>query len=232
MKISVIVPVLNEAERIGAHLTQLRSAEPHQLIVVDGGSDDGSVASASDVADRVVSAPRGLAQQLNAGAEAADGEALVFVYADTQLPSTWPATIVQTLAQTNCVGGAFRLALDDRRWRYRFTAFAANLRGAIGCGPFGDQALFVRRDIFADVGGYDATALLEDLDLVRRLRRRGRVQIASAAAVTSVRRWEAGGFLATMLRNWKYLACHTLGLRGKALRRHYQAYRSGDSVSS
>ena len=227
MRISVIVPMLNEAERIAAQLQHLKEQDPHELIVVDGGSDDGSCEIATELADQVLSCEEGLAAQLNAGAEVATGDVFAFVYADTRLPDGSGTVIATTLADEGTIAGAFRLALDDPRWRYRFTAFAANLRSSAGWGPFGDQAIFVRAEAFQRVGGYRADVLLEDLDLVRRLRKIGKVKVATTSALSSVRRWESGGFGATMVRNWKYLACHILGMRGGGVRQRYQNYRGG-----
>lgn len=226
MRISILVPALNEEDRIAAHLEQLRREQPHQLIVVDGGSEDATQERAQ-AADQLLHAAGGLACQLNLAAEHADGDVLLVAYADTTLPAGWSAAIGRALTDEAQVAGAFRLSLDDSRWRYRITAAAANLRSSIGLGPFGDQALFMRRAAFEQVGGYDPKALLEDLDLIRRLRRVGRVRVLQPAVVSSVRRWESRGFLSTAARNWAYLGCHLLGIGGGLARRRYQSHRSG-----
>ncbi len=223
--ISAIVPMLNEAPRIRAHLAALRAAHPHEVIVVDGGSTDESCALAEGHCDLLLREPGGLAAQLNRGARAATGETLFFPYADTTLPARWDETIARILGDDGVAGGAFRLALDSPRLRYRAIACGANLRNRLGLGPFGDQAIFVRRAAFDDAGGVRSGVLLEDLDLVQRLRRMGRFVIARECVRTAVRRWEEQGILRTALRNAAFLAAYLAGLRGPAHERRYLAHR-------
>ncbi len=224
--ISVVVPTLDEGPRIVAFLETLRAGRPLEIIVVDGGSGDATVSLARKHADRALHEERGLAEQLNCGAVTARGEILFFPYVDTLLPDNWVSAIHRCFAASDVVGGAFRLAFDSPRPCFRWIAGTANLRTHMRVGPLGDQAIFVLRDVFHELGGYRSACLLEDLDLVARLRRCGRVVIAPERVHSSVRRWERGGILATALRNWCYLGFHLLGIGGENLRRSYRSYRA------
>ena len=219
-----MVPVLNEAALLPEALRRLRGGAD-EVIVVDGGSGDGSPELAKPFADQVLCEGGGLATQLNRGAAASCGDVLFFPYADTEFPQEWASSIRATLADARVAGGAFRLGFSSSAWRYRVIAAAGNWRSALGVGPLGDQGLFVRRQVFEVLGGFRSGVLLEDLDFVRRLRRHGRVRIASAPVRTSTRRWEHGGVVATTIRNWSYLVRHLLGRHGCKDRSHYHAYR-------
>jgi rSAM/selenodomain-associated transferase 2 len=199
--ITAIVPALNEEERIAASLASLRAAGVDELLVVDGGSRDATVAIARGAADRVLAAGGGLFAQLNAGAREARGEVLLFHYADVELPAAARCIIAEALGDPAVVGGAFRLGFDSPRFPYRLIAAAANLRNRLGLGPFGDQSIFARAAAFQRLGGFAADLPLADLDLVRRLRRVGRFVIAPDPVRASVRRWERNGVGRTALRH-------------------------------
>lgn len=220
--ISIVVPALQEEERVQPFLRSLREARPKEIILVDGGSSDATADLGREEADHVLVESGGLAEQLNAGAEHASGEVLFFPYCDTRLPSAWPRIVLDTLADSRTAAGAFRLGFDSRRLRYRIIAGLSNFRTSLRVGPFGDQAIFLRRKTFEAVGGYRADVLLEDLDLVSRVRRHGRVRVAPEPVRSSVRRWERDGALPTTLRNWKYLAAHFLGSKSRASYRRYR----------
>ncbi len=225
-RISIVVPVLNEAPRLAEHLAALHSGDgENELIVVDGGSDDGSAELAREICPRVLVERGGLARQLNRGAAVARGEILFFPHADTRLPDGWTRIIRDTLARPRTAGGAFRLGFDSSRLHYRVIAGVANLRNAFGIGPFGDQAIFVRHEPFDRIGGFRDEVLLEDYDLVVRLRREGGFRIARAAVRSSVRRWERRGVVATTLGNWSFLLAYLLGLGGPRSRAAYRQYR-------
>ncbi len=235
MKLSVVIPALNEAERIevtvrGAldapHSPTLRhaprgSAPPAgagtvpdavEVIVVDGGSSDGTPELAAAAGARLIRSAPGRARQLDAGARAAGGDALLFLHADTRLPPGWPDAVRDALRDAGVVGGAFRLRFDWRSPAMRFIEWGARLRVALFGLPYGDQALFVRRAALDAIGGVPQQPVLEDLDLVRSLRRRGRLARLSLPAVTSARRYRAGGPLRTMLRHWRVAAGWALGV--------------------
>jgi hypothetical protein len=223
--VSVVIPALNEAAHLPRMLAALRLGAPHEIIVVDGGSADGTpeIARAHDAT--VLSAFAGRAAQMNAGAAAATGEWLLFLHADTLPPAGWPALLRTTLAAPGVVAGAFAFAIEGefpgRRWIER----ATNLRACRRQLPYGDQGLFLRREMFFTLGGFRALPIMEDYDFVRRLRARGRIAIAPAAALTSGRRWRELGALRTTLINQAMVAGFHLGVPPARLAAWYRARR-------
>jgi GT2 family glycosyltransferase len=137
---------------------------------------------------------------------------LLLLHADTRLPRGWAAAVRDALRDERVVGGAFRLRFDERSLSFRLIEFGAHLRSALWRLPYGDQALFVRRRVLEEIGGIPEVPVMEDLDLVYRLKRRGRIALLAAPAVTSGRRYRAGGPLRTMLRHWVAAAAWTLGV--------------------
>lgn len=218
---SVVIPVLNEVEMVGSCLEAVRGAGtvPIEIIVVDGGSSDGTAERAAAEA-AVLRCERGRARQLNAGARAARGETLLFLHADTLLPPGAFAAIAGALRDPRVVGGAFALDFRERFRGARLLAFGANLRARLFRLPLGDQALFVRREAFEALGGFPDLPLLEDAEFVRRLRGRGRVRLLRERVRTSARRWRRGGALVT-LRNWTLLALHAAGVSPATLKQWY-----------
>jgi len=193
----VIVPVLDEERRIPAALAALAATpDVAETIVVDGGSRDRTVALATAAGARVVGAPRGRGPQMNAGARAATGDVLLFLHADVTLPRDAAAHVDAALADPAVVAGAFRTwtVPDDDSTRARLLApllHLADVRSRITRLPYGDQALFVRRDAFARAGGFPDQPLMEDLEMARRLRRIGRIATVSASVTVSGRRFVA-----------------------------------------
>jgi rSAM/selenodomain-associated transferase 2 len=212
MLVSVIIPALNEAASIAAVLENVAGLSgDKEVIVADGGSTDGTVEIAASRA-RVVGSPRGRAVQMNAGAGAASGEVLLFLHADTILPPDALHAIERALSDSNVVGGRFRVTLDNPGWRYRWVGRNINARDRIVGGFTGDQAIFVRSEVFKAIGGYPLVPLMEDLAFGRRLRRSGKVARLPQYVTTSARRWEQGGVLRTVfrmgvLRTLYYLNC-------------------------
>lgn len=200
MRISVVIPALNEAEALD---DSIRAIPPgaDEVIVADGGSEDGTAAAAERAGARVVTSTRGRGPQMNAGAAQATGDVLVFLHADTRLPEDAFEHIRRVLSDETVAGGAFHLAIDGAGWFYSFTARNANIRSKLAGAPYGDQAFFVRRAAFEALSGYRDFPHCEDLDFVRRLRKSGRVVLAPAAVRTSARRWEKHGRLRVTVRN-------------------------------
>ena len=191
-RISVIVPTLQEALRIGGRIAELRDLDLHELIVVDGGSTDRTPDLAEAAGARVIRAARGRGQQLNAGARAAEGDVLWFVHADVRVPADAPARIRAALADDRVVGGAFRTrTVDDVGARYPRLLRVADLRASYTGLPYGDQAVFVRREAFDAVGGFPEIPLFEDLALSKRLRRVGRLAMLPGPVEVSGRRFLA-----------------------------------------
>ena len=198
--LSVIIPTLNEERHLPATLAGALSADT-QIIVSDGGSTDRTRTLARTCGAHVVKGPRGRAGQLNRGAAAATGDVLLFLHADTRLPENYVDHIFETLMNRQVVLGAFRFQTDAATPARRWIAFWTNLRASLLQLPYGDQGLFLARRVFEGVGGFPPTPIAEDLYLVRRLARRGRIALAPAAAVTSGRRWRQLGPLRTTLIN-------------------------------
>ncbi len=217
--IAVIVPTLDEAGRIGSLLEHLSALSTAQVIVADGGSRDGTARRARELGAKVVTSDAGRAQQMNAGAVEAQGDILLFLHADTLLPDTFEKDIRSALQDPNVVGGAFRFALDAAERRFRVLEKLVNWRSSRFALPYGDQALFVRADVFRGLGGYPELAVMEDFELVRRLKRRGRIVTAGTAARTSARLWRSSGFLRVMLVNQLTVLAHLAGMRSDRLAR-------------
>ena len=200
MRLSVVIPALDEAERIADAVASARAPEV-EVLVVDGGSSDDTAACAASAGARVIRSARGRARQLEEGTRVATGDALLFLHADTRLPAGYERAALRALADPAVAGGAFRLRFDRRTWALRWIERAARLRAAWFGLPYGDQALFLRRDTLRAIGGVPQVPIMEDLDLVRALRRRGRLVLLSQECVTSARRHLARGPWRTALRH-------------------------------
>jgi hypothetical protein len=198
--ISVIIPALDEEESIAAAISSARDRDA-EIIVVDGGSSDKTVNIAIAAGARVETGPRGRARQQNLGAESARGKVLLFLHADTVLPDGYVDYIFEALMDPRIVGGAFRFRTDWDHPVMKAVGFITNLRAQYLNQPYGDQGLFVRKSVFADVGGFPDVPVAEDLFFVRLLVRKGGIRIVPASAVTSARRWKRMGILRTTLIN-------------------------------
>ena len=228
MKISIIVPALNEADGITAMLAGLAPLRErgHEVIVVDGGSSDGTAALSRRDADRVASAPRGRSRQMNAGAALARGEVLLFLHADTRLPENADALILQGLAARGRAWGRFDVRIEGENRLLPVIAFLMNLRSRATGIATGDQAIFVRREAFERAGGFPSLELMEDIALSRSLKRVSRPLCLADKAVTSGRRWERRGVLRTvLLMAWLRLAFF-FGAEPASLARFYDGERS------
>ncbi len=217
--ITVIIPSLNEEASVGAAVASV-TADACEVIAVDGGSTDDTVRKTAAAGARVIEGVRGRGRQMEMGAREAVGEWLVFLHADTRLEKGWAAALRGL--DPGVVGGAFRFRLDSPRRRYRLVEAGVRLRCAALALPYGDQALFAHREAFFRAGGFGNTPILEDVDLVRRLRRCGRLAFPSVRAVTSARRWEEHGFLRTTLVNWLVVALDSAGWPRERLARLYR----------
>jgi len=215
LKLSVVVPVLNEAAGIRAALEALAPlrSRGHEVIVVDGGSSDRTPELAAGLCDRVLSAPRGRAAQMNAGARAATGDVLVFLHADTRLPPG-----ADQLVPNGSMWGRFDVEIDGRHPLLKVVACAMNLRSRLTGIATGDQAMFVRRDSFP---GFPEIALMEDIALSRILKKSGRPACLRERAVTSGRRWESRGVLRTIFLMWRLRLLYFLGVSPERLARRY-----------
>lgn len=217
-RISVVIPAWNEAASVAAAVASVRAAS--EVIVVDCGSHDGTADRARRAGARVLTCPRGRGRQLARGARAASGEWLVFLHADTRLEPGWDAAL--DALPPGVVGGAFRFAVDAGAAPFRVLEAAVRLRTRLLALPYGDQALFARSDAYARVGGFRPLPLMEDVDFVGRLRGAGPLSFPAVRAVTSARRWQRRGLLATSLRNGGLLALYALGWPTERLARIYE----------
>jgi rSAM/selenodomain-associated transferase 2 len=226
-RISVIVPVLDEAPGVRAALAALAPlrARGHEVIVVDGGSDDATVDLARGAADRVITAPRGRASQMNAGAALADGDVLVFLHADTRLPADADALVLRGLAASGKAWGRFDVRIEGGSALLPVIAFFMNLRSRATGIATGDQAMFAKREAFERAGRFPPVALMEDVALSRSLLRLSRPLCLSEKALTSGRRWERRGVLRTVLLMWWLRLRFFLGAEPANLARDYDGER-------
>lgn len=225
--LSIIIPTLNEEECIGQTVAGLIGQPGVEVIVADGGSQDQTVPLATTAGAEIILAPLGRGSQQNAGARAAQGRVLLFLHADTRLPEGFLAQIREALDRPGIVAGAFRFAVDAKGWRFRVLEHCANWRaGWLGL-PYGDQALFLPAARFQAMGGFQEIALLEDLELVRRLRKMGRIALLAAPALTSARRWQRLGWVRTTVVNQLILLGFFCGLSPDRLARWYFGGREG-----
>ena len=208
----IVVPVLNEAPGLAARLAELQPLRRRgaHLVVVDGGSEDESLAIARAHADLAFVAPRGRAAQMNAGAAACPADTLLFVHADTRLPADADALVARALAGP-FAWGRFDVRIDSRRPTLRLVERMMNLRSRLTGIATGDQCLFVRHDLFRAVGGFPDIPLMEDIALSRRLLQHGRPACLRDQVVTSARRWERDGVWRTVLLMWRLRAAYFFG---------------------
>jgi rSAM/selenodomain-associated transferase 2 len=221
--LSIVIPALDEAANLARVLPTLVAREPAaEVLVVDGGSADDSRAAVARVPSvRWLSGPRGRARQMNAGARAARGDILLFLHADTVLPEGAGAAILAALADAGTVGGRFDVRLDSRRPLLALVGWLMNRRSRLTGICTGDQGIFVRRTVFEALGGYPDIPLMEDVELSRRLKRRGRLVALPLRVVTSARKWEREGVVRTIVLMWALRLLYALGVSPARLHRCY-----------
>jgi len=221
--LSIIVPALREAANLARLLPALRAAAPGaEIIVADAGSDEVTREVATRVAGvTVLTCERGRARQMNAGARAARGDTLLFLHADTVLPDGFEASITRALTEPGVVAGRFDVRLDNPRWPFRMIGSLMNLRSRWSGISTGDQALFVRRDVFEALGGFPDIPLMEDIELTRRLKRRGRQAALRERVTTSARKWEREGVARTIGLMWTLRLLYACGVSPARLHRWY-----------
>jgi rSAM/selenodomain-associated transferase 2 len=226
MRIAIVVPTLNEEPALRCHLRRLLDLEV-DVVVSDGGSSDGSCSVARAMGARLTHGPAGRGGQLDRGARLAmedRPDILLFLHADTVLPDNAIDRIVDTIAG-GAVGGGFLVRFDDRRPLLRLGERLINLRTRLLRVPLGDQAQFLTRTAYQSLGGYKHWPILEDLDLVRRLRGQGRIAIVTTPVTTGARRFVQGGILRTVTKNWLIWILFLVGVSPDRLARLYRHAR-------
>ena len=226
-RFSIIIPVLGEQERIGLCLKSLLTqgfSDSRQIIVVDGDPAGGTIDLIRNEDVLCLKSPPGRARQMNAGVAVAEGQILLFLHADTTLPPGGLEKISRIMATRHYVGGAFDLAIDSDSLFLRYIARRASFRSRLNRIPYGDQAIFIDRTYFDSLGGFKEIPIMEDVDLMRRIKRdRQKIHILRDRVTTSARRWEAEGPLYTTVRNQCLMLLYCLGVSPEKLIRFYRS---------
>jgi len=221
--ISVIVPALNEEDNIGRCIEGvLKEICDCEIIVADGGSSDKTAEYASRYPGVLfVQSQRGRGIQMNMGASAASGDILLFLHADTMLEAGWAAAMLYVLEDNSISGGAFTLGVQSQLWKYRLVEAWVKLRCRLCLLPYGDQAIFVRKSAFDIIGGYKSIPLMEDVDLIEKLKKLGTIVILNKKAITSERRWSKEGLIKTAAMNQLIMLLYRIGVNPGRLARMY-----------
>lgn len=221
-KISIVIPTFNEAENIQDAIASTQPSTNIEVIVVDAGSQDDTVAIAQSLGVKVILSSPGRALQMNAGAVAASGEILLFLHADTRLPAGFDVMIRTALQQPGTVAGAFNLRIDASGWGLRLVEWGVKMRSHLWQMPYGDQAIFITKDIFHKIGCFPELPIMEDFELIRRLHRIGKITIIQELVLTSARRWVRKGILQTTLINQIVIIAYLWGISPERIRSWYR----------
>jgi rSAM/selenodomain-associated transferase 2 len=225
VRLSIIIPVLNEADHIVPTLEALAPlrARGAEVIIVDGGSTDDTVTQATPLATFVIASPRGRAPQMNAGATIASADIVLFLHADTRLPTDADQFVLDGLAQSRRAWGRFDITIDGRHPLLPLVAASMNLRSRLTGITTGDQAMFMRRAAFTTAGGFPEIALMEDITFARSLKRISPPLNLRARVTTSGRRWEQRGVVRTIMLMWRLRLAYFFGAKPEALARRYDS---------
>ncbi|GBE95604.1 TIGR04283 family arsenosugar biosynthesis glycosyltransferase [Nostoc cycadae] len=211
-KVSIIIPTLNEAKNIPGAIASTQSSTNIEVIVVDGGSSDDTIAIAQSLGAKVISSSPGRAVQMNAGAVVASGEVLLFLHADTRLPVGFDAMIRTALQQPGIVAGAFNLQIDHPGLGLRLVELGVKWRSHLMQMPYGDQAIFLTQQVFQQINGFPELPIMEDFELIRRLKSTGSIVIINTPVMTSARRWVKKGIIQTTLLNQIIIIAYLFGV--------------------
>jgi rSAM/selenodomain-associated transferase 2 len=221
LNISIITPVLNEEQHLTRFLDSLSTANIYEHILVDGGSTDQTCSLIKNYPVRLIHSAPGRGTQQNVGAAAASGDILLFLHCDTLLPEHFAQDIEQILQQPGIAAGAFLLAIAHTNRAYRIVEWGANLRSRLLQLPYGDQALFMKKSDFISAGGFPNQPILEEIPLLKRLRKLGKIALTTTTVTTSARRWQRLGIVKTTMRNQEILLKLYLGYPPSQLAKLY-----------
>jgi rSAM/selenodomain-associated transferase 2 len=228
MKISIVIPTLNEAANLPQTLAAIGPPNPdREIIIADGGSTDATREIAQTAGAIVLPSPPGRATQQNYGAAQATGEIYLFLHADTRLPPDWAECVTQTLANPRTIAGAFELAIDAPQWGLRLVEWGVKVRSRHLQLPYGDQAIFLRATTFHQLGGFPDLPIMEDFQLVKQLQPLGQITLVPAAVKTSSRRWDRRGLVQTTLLNQVMILGFYGGIAPDRLQRWYRGNPPG-----
>jgi rSAM/selenodomain-associated transferase 2 len=216
-RISIIIPTLNEAENIKEAIVTTQLNTNIEVIIEDGGSKDDTIEIAQSLSVKVISSSPGRAVQMNAGAVAATGDILLFLHADSRLSVEFDIMVRTALQQPGVVAGAFAVRIDAQLWSLRLVEWGVNWRSRFLQMPYGDQAIFLTKEIFHGIGKFPEIPIMEDFELIRRLRRTGEITIINVPVLTSARRWLKNGVFKTTLINQIIILAYLLGVSPKRI---------------
>ena len=225
MKTSIIIPTLNEARYLSETLAQIKQLSPHEIIISDGGSNDNTLKIASKFTQNLIKGSAGRALQMNAGAQIATGELLLFLHADSYIERTSYQKMLAAMKKPEVLGGAFSLLIDSDRWALQIINQFANLRSRYLGRAYGDQAFFVKKHVFQEMKGFTEFPICEDLDFYKRLKILGPVVLLKEEVLTSPRRWINEGIWFTTIRNILIATLFELGFPPRILTKWYQTIR-------
>lgn len=222
MKVSIIVPVLNEEETIASTLQHLQvfRQQGHEVVVIDGGSNDDTIARTYGLVDKVLKSKRGRAYQMNTGAEYAHGDSLLFLHADTLLPAG-ACSLVNNVILSGGDWGRFNVRLSGSSWIFRIIETMMNWRSGMTSIATGDQAIFVRKKLFNKIGGFPGIELMEDIVLSRKLRNVSKPVCIKDCVITSSRKWESNGVIRTVVLMWRLRLMFYFGVAANDLAKQY-----------
>lgn len=220
-RISIIIPAINEADHIENTIKSIGPGNKKEVIVVDGGSNDHTVEIAKSLGAKVITSAPPRARQMNRGADQATGDVLVFLHADTRLPERFEDLIFNGFKYPEMVAGAFELRMDSPMPGLRLIEYLANWRSRCLKMPYGDQAIFISSKVFREIGGFPDIPIMEDFELVRRLRKQGNIVTLPVPVFTSDRRWQNFGILKTTAINQMVIAAYLMGIAPEVIARWY-----------
>ena len=222
MKVSVIIPVRNEASRVVDAVEKAWAAGADEVIVCDGGSTDATITIAEGLRCQLVFSRQGRGVQQNHAAKYCQGDCLLFLHADTWLPPVGVSQIRKALSKKHCMGGSFQQRIDAEGWQYRLIERGNAARARLWQLPYGDQGLFFRREVFDRMGGFPEISLLEDVRIMRQFRLLARPVLLPGPLSVDPRRWQQMGIARQTLRNWALLLAEKLGVSPTQLARYYR----------